>query len=110
VLNHLRAQCLLATVYARAGLAEAAVRHAEKCLALGQEAAAAQTPLDRATTHGCASAAYAAAGRVEEAGREHGLAARALEDLEDPSDAAMVRRLYPAPQPHAGQPPSEPVA
>src|SRR5688572_3808946 len=36
LLNHLRAQCLLATVYAKAGLAESAVRHAEKCLQLSE--------------------------------------------------------------------------
>ena len=52
VLNHLRAQCLIATAYAKASLAEAAVRHAEKCLALGAAAGERQAPFDRAMAHG----------------------------------------------------------
>jgi len=41
LLNHLRAQCLLASAYIAAGLPTDAVRHARKCLALSFEADAA---------------------------------------------------------------------
>src|SRR5687768_7578725 len=34
LLNHLRAQCLITTAYLKAGIAEAAVRHATHCLEL----------------------------------------------------------------------------
>ena len=96
-LNHLRAQYLLATAYTRAGIAEAAVRHAERCLALVREADGKPTPFDRATAHGCAAAAFALAGRTDDARRECQLATAAAAALDDPSDAALFRRLYPAP-------------
>ena len=96
-LNHLRAQCLLATAYAKAGLGEAALRHAEKCLALGQEIEGRMTPFDRATAHGCAALAYAIAGKADDARREHQLATSAAASLDDPADAALVHRLYPSP-------------
>jgi hypothetical protein len=98
VLNHLRAQCLLATAYSRAGLGEAAVRHAEKCLALGRDADRKMTPFDRAAAHGCAALACATAGRAEDARREYQLATSAAATLDDPSDAELFRRLYPDPE------------
>ena len=97
LLNHLRAQCLLATVYVRAGVAEAAVRHAERCLALSREAGEQQTAFDRATAHGCASTAYAAAGRMDEARAQHQLARTATAGFSDPEDLPVFQRLYPAP-------------
>src|SRR5688572_28202858 len=51
-INHLRGECLLATAYASAGLAEPALRHAARCAALGGELAEAQNAFDRATLHG----------------------------------------------------------
>ena len=62
-LNHLRAECLLATVYARLGYGDAAERHANRCLELSAEAGESQTAFDRATAHGCAGRALALAGR-----------------------------------------------
>jgi hypothetical protein len=97
LLNHLRAQSLLATVYATAGLPESAVRHAERCLALSREAGDRQTAFDRATAHGCASSAYKLAGRLDEARAEHQLALSAAEKFDDPSDLPVFARLYPAP-------------
>ena len=96
VLNRLRGQCLLATAYAKAGLPEAALRHAERCLALSRQAGDAQTTFDRATAHGCASGAYAAAGRADEARRQGVLASEAAERL-DADERQVVARLYPAP-------------
>jgi len=95
LLNHLRAQCLLATVYARTGLGEAAVRHAEKCLALSAEAGDTQTAFDRATAHGCAAAAYRANGQSAKAIAAQQQAAAAAEALTDPGDRAVFETLYP---------------
>lgn len=96
-LNHLRAQCLLATAYAKVELAEAAVRHAERCLELSREVGDAQTAFDRATAHGCASVAYGLAGRLGEARKQHELARSSASGLEDPADRDVVDRLYPTP-------------
>ncbi len=95
-LNHLRAQCLLATAYAKAGIAESAVRHAERCLSLSAEAAEQQTDFDRATAHGCASLAYQIAGRVDEARAEHQRAAAAAAAFKDDSELKLFQQLYPA--------------
>lgn len=95
-LHHQRAQCLLATAYVAAGKAEAAVRHGEQCVALSREVPD-QTPFDLATAHGCASAAYAAAGRIDEARAEHALARAAADTFDDASERTLFDRLYPAP-------------
>jgi len=95
LLNHLRAQCLLATVYAKAGLAESAVRHAERCLGLSAEAGERQTAFDRATAHGCAAAAYKLAGRAKDSQAEHAKATATAAGFEDPADKAVFERLYP---------------
>ena len=96
LLNHLRAQCLLATAYSKAGLPEAAVRHADRCLALSDEAGETQTAFDRAAAHGCASLAYSFAGRSADARAEYEMAAAAKFD--DPGELAVFQRLYPAPR------------
>lgn len=95
LLNHLRAQNLLATVYAKAGLAEAAVRHAEKCLSLSSEASDKQTPFDLACVHGCAAAAYRAVGHTAQALAAQQKAAAAAAQLTDPADRAVFDGLYP---------------
>jgi tetratricopeptide (TPR) repeat protein len=97
LLNHLRAQCLLATAYHKVGIAEAAVGHAQRCLALSGEAGDTQSAFDRATAHGCAAIAFASAGRIEDAQAEYKLALSATERFADPSEMAVFRRLYPAP-------------
>lgn len=97
LLNHVRAQCLLATAYVRAGLPESAVRHAERCLSLSREAGDTQTAFDRATAHGCASVAYSLAGRRDDAVSQHHLARAAAEHSDDPSERPVFERLYPAP-------------
>ena len=94
LLNHLRAQCLLATVYARAGLGEAAVRHAEKCLALSSEAGETQTPFDLATAHGCAVVAYRSARKSSLVDASKLLAIAAADKLTE-DDRAVFNSLYP---------------
>jgi hypothetical protein len=94
--NQLRAQCLLATVYATAGLGAAAVRHAEKCLKLCEDAGDAATTFDKATALGCASIAYACAGPLERAREIYGQANQVAEAL-DQEDRPVFDKLYPKP-------------
>ena len=96
-LNHLRAECLLATTYAKAGLVEAAIRHAQRCLELSHEAGDTQSAFDRATAHGCAAVALAAGGRTDEARAQHELALAAAQRFDDPEDRPVFDRLYPGP-------------
>jgi hypothetical protein len=93
-LNHQRAQCLLATAYAKAGLGEAAVRHAERCRALSAENGDAQTIFDRATAHGCAAIAFGVAGNDQAAKVEQHVAAEFAARFEDSDDRVVFDRLY----------------
>lgn len=97
LLNHLRAQCLLATAYAKANLVEPAVRHAEKCLQLSEEAGEKQTAFDRATAYGCAANAYKLAGQLEKSRSAYQRACVAAEKFEDAGDRPVFDQLYPAP-------------
>jgi hypothetical protein len=94
-LNEQRAENLLATAYLKAGRAEPALRHAQRCLALGEQNAAAgtETSFDRATALGCAAQAHQLAGDVNEAERLMALAAAAAEKL-DPDDRPVFENLY----------------
>jgi hypothetical protein len=96
-LNHLRAQCLLATAYAKAGLAESAVRHAERCLSLSAEAGTRQTAFDQATSHACAAAAYKLAGRLSDARSEYQNPLAAAAKFDDAGDMKVFEKLYPSP-------------
>jgi hypothetical protein len=95
-INHVRAQCLLATAYASAGLGEAAVRHAEKCLELCKTARDETTAFDKATAFGCAATAYACNGQME-LGREY--YQKALQEAEnlDSEDRPVFDKLYSRP-------------
>jgi hypothetical protein len=105
LLNHLRAQCLLATAYTKVRFGQAAVNHAQRCVELSGEAGDTQTAFDRATAHGCASTAYALMGQMDDAIAQHRLAMAAAEGFDDPSEAEVLHRLYPAP-PMPGNRPS----
>lgn len=94
-INHLRAQCLLATAYAAAGLGDAAVRHAVKCRELCKTAGSEATPFDRATALGCASLAYACHGQMELGKQYYELARDVAEQFDDPEDKAVFEKLYP---------------
>ena len=96
-INHLRGQCLLATAYAAARLPEAALRHAEQCLALGAEARADLSAFDRATMHGAMSNALVLAGRRAEAQVHYAKALAAIPQFEHPEDQAVFAKLYPKP-------------
>ncbi len=93
LLNHLRAQNLLATVYVKAILPTIAARHAERCLELSGEAGDKQTPFDRAMVHGCAASAFRLAGRLNDAEKNRLLTMDLVKSL-DPDDRALVEKLY----------------
>ena len=95
LLNEQRAENLLATAYLKAGRAEPALRHAQRCLALSEQNAAAgtETPFDRAAALGCAAQAHQLAGDVNEAERLMALANAAAEKL-DPDDRPVFETLY----------------
>jgi hypothetical protein len=97
LINQLRAQCLLATAYAAAGLGEAAVRHAERCLASCREAGNEQTAWDRATAHGSAANAYACVGDLVRAHEQHRQAIAAAASFDDPDGQPLFQRLFPRP-------------
>jgi tetratricopeptide (TPR) repeat protein len=94
-LNEQRAENLLATAYLRAGRAEPALRHAQRCLALSEQNAAAgtETLFDRATALGCAAEAHQLAGDRLEAERLFSLATAAAGKL-DPDDRTVFDGLY----------------
>lgn len=96
-LNQLRAECLLATAYAAAGLGEAAMRHAEECLQSSDRVGEEQTPFDRATAHGCAANAYGIAGDARNAEAHQQKTADLAASLADAEDRQLTVRLYPHP-------------
>jgi hypothetical protein len=96
-LNDLRAQSLLATVYAVAGLGEAAVRYAENCLELSRAAGSEQTAFDRACVHGSASRAYRSALDRHNAAEQQTLGLEAAKQLSDADEKEVFKRLYSSP-------------
>jgi hypothetical protein len=93
-LHHQRGQCLLATVYAVAGLPDAAIRHASRCLSLSQENGADQSTFDRATAYGAAALAHRAAGQADRAAELYAQAVEAANTFEDPDETTVFRKLY----------------
>ena len=93
-LHHLRAQCLLTTVYARLDHADSALRHAIRCLELSQQAGDEQTAFDRATAYGCATLAYATAQQPDKAAEMQQKAREVAATFDDPDDKEVFQRLY----------------
>ena len=91
--NRQRGENLLATVYAVAGDAAAAVRHAERCLSLSVQNAKDESPFDRATALGCAAKAHALAGDTAQADRLRTLAKTAAAALDD-EERGVFENLY----------------
>jgi hypothetical protein len=96
-INQLRSECLLATAYAAAGLADSAQWHANECLRLSDQLDSEQTPFDRATVHGSAASAYATAGDPNRARQHHQKLTEIAAALTEPEERALILKLYPAP-------------
>jgi len=92
-LNRQRGENLLATVYAAAGDAAAAVRHAERCLSLSVQNAKEESTFDRATALGCAAKAHALADDTAQTARLRTLANTAAAALDD-EEWGVFEKLY----------------
>lgn len=97
VLNRQRAECLLASAYVSAGLAESAVRYGRSCVELSQQPDSEQTPFDQACAHGCLARALALSGQPDEAADHYRQAALAAEGLTDAGEREVYAQLYPQP-------------
>jgi hypothetical protein len=95
--NALRAECLLSTAYALAGLAESAVHHAEKCLRLSGQVGGDQIAFDLASVHGCASNAYSCCGDLENASQHYQHLLGYAAAVADVKERRLLERLYPPP-------------
>ena len=93
-LNRLRAECLLATAYVKAGSAESAVRYGRSCVRLSEQVGAEQTPFDRASVHGCLAAALSLAGERSSATEQEALAIAAAAQLTEEGDREVFEQLY----------------
>jgi hypothetical protein len=92
--NLLRAECLLATAYAWAGLGQEAVDHAEKCLLYSEQVGTVQSDFDRASAHGCAAAAYACAGSTTDAIKQLDQLRALTTNITDTGERELLSKLY----------------
>lgn len=88
-LNRQRAENLLTTAYVRAGRAEPAVIHAQRCLKLSEQNHDAETAFDRACILGCAAHAYDLSVR-QSTGSDPSAARAAADDLFQQLDQALL--------------------
>ena len=81
--HHQRGEWLISHVYAELGLAEAALRHAQRCLALTEAHQAEMEDYDRAYAYEAMARANALAGNTDEAAKFIELAETAGETIAD---------------------------
>ncbi|HRJ45388.1 MAG: hypothetical protein KJZ86_12540 [Caldilineaceae bacterium] len=92
--HHARAECLVANVYAVAGLGESALRHARRCQELLEDSPYAFEDWDFAFAYDALARAYGLTGDVGEA--EHSLqqARTAGDAIVDEEDRAIFQRWF----------------
>lgn len=81
--HHQRGAWLIARVYSELGLAEAAMRYAERCQDLTKQHADSLEDFDKAYAYECIARANAVAGNIEEAKKLKALAEEAGEAIAD---------------------------
>ena len=81
--NHQRGEWLIARAYSELGLAEAALRHAQRCRELTEQYAGEMEDFDRAYSHECLARAQAVAGELREARKLRALAEEAGQAIAD---------------------------
>ena len=86
VANHARGEFLVASVYAAAGLGEAALRHARRCLELIKANSDQMEDWDYAFAYDALARAYAAAGEMDAARKAKGQAQGAGDAIADAED------------------------
>ena len=94
LVNLLRAECLLATAYARAGMGQSAVYHAERCLLYSEQVGSEQSDFDRASAHGCAAASYACAGSCNHAAQQLERFRVLTTAIMDAGERELLHKLY----------------
>ncbi len=86
VANHARGEFVVASVYAAAGLGEAALRHARRCLELIKANSDQMEDWDYAFAYDALARAYAAAGEMDAARKAKGQAQGAGDAIGDAED------------------------
>ena len=86
VANHARGEFVVASVYAAAGLGEAALRHARRCLELIKANSDQMEDWDYAFAYDALARAYAAAGEMDAARKTKGQAQGAGDAIADAED------------------------
>ena len=89
VANHARGEFAVASVYAAAGLSEAGLRHARRCLDLIEANSDATEDWDKAFGYDALARAYAAGGDMEAAREARGQAQAAGEAIADEEDRSV---------------------
>ncbi len=87
--NAQRGEWLLARVYTVTAMAERALHHARRCLALTQQHAAEMADFDLAFAHEAAARSLALSGDLAAAGEQYRLAKSAGQAIHDPEDRAL---------------------
>ena len=90
VINHQRAECLLAQVHAALGEPAAGVHHAVRALELMAEAGEAIEASDRVFTHDAAARAFRLIGRPQEESRHRAEVESARIAISDESDRRVI--------------------
>jgi len=88
-LHHQRGEWMIARVYSVLGIAEAALRHANRCLELTREHAGLMEDFDPAFAYECVARANAVAGQRDEALRYLRLAEQAGERISNEEDRQL---------------------
>jgi len=85
-LHHQRGEWMIARVYSVLGLADMALRHANRCLELTHQHADLMVDFDRAFAYECVARAHAVAGNRDEAAKHIELAQKAGEAIKEEED------------------------
>ena len=93
VANHARGEFAVASVYAAAGLGEAALRHARRCLGLIEGNPDEVEDWDKAFAYDALARAYAAGGDTATARKTRGQAKAAGEAIADEEDREVFSEL-----------------
>ncbi len=94
VANHARGEFAVASVYAAAGLGEAALRHARRCLGLIEASPDETEDWDKAFAYDALARAYAAAGDTKAAGEARRQAQTACDAIADEEDREVFSNWF----------------
>jgi len=96
LVNHVRAESLVAAAYLAAGQPTLALGYAQTCLLLCEQAGDDATAFDRACAYGGLANALAALQQTAQARGFYAQALREVAQFEDADERAVFEKLYPA--------------